>query len=594
MYGHDSKPSRIYGYNARAPHEGGDLVDEQLGLARVYRNAKIARERDRRVQVEEAVASRFPELAALKAAWDAAEARRQEIEAAVTLRNQQARRRTGTAEDRKAVKDARQAANEAKAAYKPARKAAFEDPALKAALDEVDSRAKDDMKEIYAGRTDPRIGNLYWGTKLLVDQALSKIRTGAPPEFKRWNGEGAVAVQCQGGLPWTDALLGTSALVRVQIESLETRPTHNKRGQPIPMADPNSRRSRSPTRNSARAVVWVRVGSQGPGGRLPVWAKVRVHLHRHPPADSRIKWVYLRRTYTGFGPRWIVQFVLDNETEAAWAQPDRATEGVAGLDLGWRKVDGGLRVAFLADGSGATETIVLSDDHIAMWEHAQSLQAIRDRNFDAIRARLVEWFARAEALPVWGGRWKLMSLDRWKSPNRLAAVVNHWRDHRFPGDPEIFEVMEAWRKQDRHLHDWSREEVRKADDKRRHLYRAAAKRVAQRYQTIKIEKLDLTKLRRKAAAADEESGREAKHWMNVAAVGILRQYVREAVANVQEVLAVNTTKSCHECGTVNEFDAKANLFFTCRGCGHLWDQDHNAAMNLRDGEPVAVQEPAAP
>jgi len=40
------------------------------------------------------------------------------------------------------------------------------------------------------------------------------------------------------------------------------------------------------------------------------------------------------------------------------------------------------------------------------------------------------------------------------------------------------------------------------------------------------------------------------------------------------------TKTCHACGSLEDFDAEASIYHTCSQCGARWDQDENAAKNM--------------
>ena len=54
---------------------------------------------------------------------------------------------------------------------------------------------------------------------------------------------------------------------------------------------------------------------------------------------------------------------------------------------------------------------------------------------------------------------------RWRSPDKLSALVWIWKDRRFAGDSAIFGALDAWRRGEicedgrrhggeRHYHDW--------------------------------------------------------------------------------------------------------------------------------------------
>jgi transposase len=81
-----------------------------------------------------------------------------------------------------------------------------------------------------------------------------------------------------------------------------------------------------------------------------------------------------------------------------------------------------------------------------------------------------------------------------------------------------------------------------------------------------------------AADAEGIELRTTNH--RIAAVGRLRQFVREKAGEYQEVDRKHTTKRCHACGSVEDFDAARELEHSCSACGEIWDQDYGAAKNL--------------
>jgi transposase len=59
---------------------------------------------------------------------------------------------------------------------------------------------------------------------------------------------------------------------------------------------------------------------------------------------------------------------------------------------------------------------------------------------------------------------------------------------------------------------------------------------------------------------------------------------RRTAVRVVGIKARNTTKACHVCGRVEEWNVAKKIVHTCI-CGATWDQDHNAAVQiLRAGQ----------
>jgi hypothetical protein len=565
-FGNSSKPSRIFSYGALPPdHE--DLVVAQMRVANRYRSALVELERVRRGRALDALRARFPEVPALEAEVEALRERIAQVEAAVKVRNAAARRRRATAEERAELRGLRERRREVYADLK-ARKA-WDDPGLQPDLEAVEKWAKEEALALRARFAHPADGEgppLYWPTYLEVEDSLRGARRGAPPVFRRFTGEGQVSMQLQKGLPVPDLLACTDTRLRLEVQ------------------DAGKRHYR----------LWLRIGSEG---RAPLWAKVPIILHRDLPADARIKWARLLRRHCGTHWRWQVQFVLERDEWPA----DAASGGACGIDLGWRLVSKGLRVAFWAGDDGRSGELVIPHADLARWRKADDLTSIRDRNFNAARDALAAWVRGGVALADWL-RVELTHLHQWRSPARLAALLWRWNGARyergrevpwqpppgfegvpgfgrFPGDGEIFARLWAWRKQDRHLYDWLANNREKAVRWRDDLYRRFARELTGRYYTVVFERTDWREMvALPAADAEGVELRTSNH--RIAAVGRLRQFVREKAGEYQEVDPKHTTKRCHACGSLEDFDAARELEHPCSACGEVWDQDHNAAKNL--------------
>jgi hypothetical protein len=565
VYGHDSKPSRVYAFKALAP-AGADLDTalEQLRLAHRYGNALVEIERRRRGRVDDLLRARAPAVAGLAPQLEAIEAEVEAAEAVVKRARIVARRRdAATPEQRAALAGLRTRRKDLRAALKEARAAAFADGTLRADLDAIGADADAEQR---AARAECGV---FWGTYLFIEQCHKDDRKGAPPRFKPWRGEGALAVQLQHGLPWPGVLLCGDTRLRVEI-----RP-HG------PAADPASARSRT----KARADLYFRVGSIG---RAPLWCRTTVHVHRRPPADAAVKWAYLHRRKVGPRALWEFRLVLACDD---WDRDDWAPSGAVGVDLNWRSLPAGLRVATSVGSDDESEHLFIPREWLRAWHQVESLRSIRDRNFDPARDRLAAWLAAAVAVPDWL-RERTEHLARWRSAGRLSALVWHWKDARFEGDADIYECMEAWRKQDKHLHVWEASLHRKACRRRDDLYRKFAARLSRRYHTVHLEDIDYQALR-VVPPPDVADEPYARLYARIAAPGRLAAFLRERFAAAVKVPAAYTTLRCSACAregweTLWECDTAAKVMHTCPVCGYTLDQDVNAATNLLNTDPGAV------
>lgn len=417
-------------------------------------------------------------------------------------------------------------------------------------------------------------GNSYLKVEAAVESAVE--RTIGLPGFKRWSGgSGQVAVQIQMGCTWQEMLSGSGRVGGLL------------KAEPLPC-------NRTSEKSARPWLFSIRVGSDEQ--RKPVWAKVMVYLHPtfKIPYDGRIMGVSLvrralphhRMSNGRYEPRfdWSMQFTVRVSEEKP-----RATSGACGIDLGWRLVDGGLRVAYLVGSDGHHEELILPTSLVDRWEKSESIQSIRDRSFNEIRAKLLAWMAAAPQ-PEWFVE-QTEHLAQWKSLGRLSRLVASWEERRIDGDGEIFVEMTKWRDQDFHLWQYGAENLLKAQRIRLHIYRNFARRLAMRYGKIFVEDCDWRQIAKKVRVDKNKSNAGAKTYMRIASVGKLRDLLKQDGATMVD--STDTTKKCHACGSIEEFDHAKELIHSCGSCSLVWDQDYNAAVNLLTGG-VESGEPEVP
>lgn len=577
-------PSRVYAFGAKLQREDVATVNEVIYKAHRYRNKLVEIERDRRERSNALVLKLYPnlDLAALEAAAETAEAAVTEVEDQIKQRSVVERARTkATAEEKARLKELRAAAKAAKAAFREARKQAYGDPVVAAGVAEISAETLAKQKQAR------KESDLFWGTYCHVEAGCRDIGKGRPPKFRRWDERGALAVQIQKRgdyeLSWSDALACKSDWFRLEILPVPTEQRFNKRGLPIPMPDPNSKLSQK----HKRAIAWLRVGTDGSGKKSqPVWLKVPFILKREPRHDPKVKWVRLQQELIGRTRRWELQFVLSLKNEADWRHPGTATEGEVGIDVNWRSVKEGLRIAYAVGSDGQEFTLILPREWLKFWQKVDDLRSIRDQNFNIIRAELAAWikdFRKKGSLPEWFED-RAAYLAQWKSSDRLSALVWLWRNQRFAGDDAIYAKCEAWRVQDRHLHEWQAHQSRKIVKRRNKLYRVWIAELRCLYKTVKLESTSWAKLA-EVPLPDEPLEKAARVYSRIAAPGRFSELLREMFAASIDVAPEYSTKRCHHCGKINNVDFAKRIHHVCCGCKEVWDQDRNAAYNHLSYQP---------
>lgn len=551
------KAVRVYRFGLASPIEGGDEVRRQMRLAHEYRNKLVEIERARRAELRQAI-SGYGDIAALEAAVATADAALM----AIVKKQKAARARDRSFKADAAFKGelsaARAAKREAVVKLREARSAIRGSAELSASKSEIEFRYAEKRRQARAAC------GVYWGTYLLIESADEAARK-APlydgaepndPKFVRWTGEGMIGVQVQGGALLRDA----HRLLAIDL------------AMPPPGADPRSKRS------ARRQYVTLafRIGSTE--RKEPVWARFPMVQHRPVPDDAIVKMatVSLRR----IGPReeWSVNITVELPVAAQRRCED--TDSKVAVDIGWRLVDGGLRVAAWRGSDGDHGFLVLPQGDVhARLRKVEDLRSIRDKSFNAARDALSLALSRTTVeLPEWMKQ-ETRTLGQWRSAGRLAALIKRWRSRRFEGDAEMYGAAEAWRYQDHHLWEWQTSLHAKTLRHRRDVYRTFAARLAKRYGRLIVEDFDLRDVARRSQGEGENE--TARYSRQVASTSELRLALVNAFRGYHDsVPAQNTTKTCHACGSVEEWDQAADVVHTCASCGTTWDQDDNAARNL--------------
>lgn len=449
------------------------------------------------------------------------------------------------------------------------RKAAYKREDVKASLKELDKQEYEEARALWLA------SGLYWcnheEVKLAWQQARHK--PGAL-RFHAWLRErGKVTVRWQSGLPVADAFVDNLQLRLAPVDEVAYI-------SPI----------RAERRRAARSVVSIRVASED---RKPVWLTLPCVLHRQLPPDGVIRSASILRERIATYYRWkLVVLVEQGASKAAMSPCPR--NGAVGIDIGWRRLPSGLRVAYWHDDEGRNGEIRLPERWLVGMCQVENLRGIRDTAFNVVRTELAAWLKQQEQLPAWL-REATEHISQWRAIGRLAGLCLRWREQRFEGDGTIFPQLEEWRRRDKHLYEYEGNLRDRLLRQRREQYRIFAAGLARQYSEVRLEEFDLRPI---ARVKDNGKGKElpeaARHYRQWAAVSTLRLAIENACkregVNLVKVDAMNTTRRCQACGAVDVFDAARILSPTCPECGMIIDQDWRAAINiLSQTEAVLVQ-----
>jgi hypothetical protein len=226
---------------------------------------------------------------------------------------------------------------------------------------------------------------LYWGTYQHAEDGVSASFRATPvgDDVATWypRGEGCAAVHLQPARPLADddEWIRIGPIVRHGSEI-------DKSGR---------------VRPARHREVLLRVGSTG---RRPRWAVVHVLMHRAIPAGAVVSWAVVKLRRVGSKSRWTLCVTVGGvpasgrSTDRMRASSAGRESRCAGVDIGWRRVDGGVRIASWWGSDGRSGEVVIPDRVLSADDKADSLRAIRDRNKNALRSE-IQAFARSLRAP---------------------------------------------------------------------------------------------------------------------------------------------------------------------------------------------------
>lgn len=592
---------RIPPGSVRVPRQrfaGHDLATHQMLMAHQFQNNLVKLERDRRGAVEAAIETEVPRVQELRLEAEAASERVGELRKQLTAANIAAQAKRSDPQLVAAIREAKTVSAAAWTAYRTFRQAQFTVPAVKEAIAEVDEAFDLAKKEC---RTQATEEGLYWATSLQVMQRVKK--TGFPPKFHIWEGEGTISVQFQRKPDKSSPrvpVLDSRGNPRIHPRSGKPM-MRNEGGSSLSVANiftPNSlfwieRREWHPPllwTTNEYATVHFRVGSDDDG--KPIWVQAPVILHRDFPPDGEVKWAHLSRRRVGTEFRWeLLVDIARPEWPEHPAGAERAKKGTVAVALGWRRMDDAIRVAEWVGSDGVRGSVLLPDDLVKQWEYLEGLESVRSRLFDADHAALLEWVSRAGPLPPeWQER--IRGLAQWNSPRRLARLVIWWRDHRVPGDEEIFRRLEGelvreegkrdrytgGRKQDKHLANWQAHLRSRLRGWRKDFYRQLAIDLSYQYKDVVVAEIDWNEIAENPEVEDDAD------WVNkrmrgFAACASLRDQLVHYLDEVA-VPAAHITVTCSTCAARMPAPGRSR-WVTCERCGvGRRDRAENAAENL--------------
>jgi hypothetical protein len=374
------------------------------------------------------------------------------------------------------------------------------------------------------------------------------LREGRELRFQAWDSTGKVTVRYQQGRAITGV---QGADRRLQFDPVD----------PLAWTSPR----RSERRKLARSKVRIRVGSDG---REPVWLELPVVLHRPLPEDGTVRSASVICEKVGSRERWRLLVTVARQERSVRQGPAVA------VDLGWRLLLDGLRVAYWEDERGDHGQLLLGPAVLWQFSKLNDLKSIQDQHLHVALDALGAW-SKTHQPPV---GIDLTHVCEWRKPWRLLHLYRAWKDCRVPDDESAFAALTAWKERHDHLHEWEANLRDQVIRHRKEIYRRFVAGLLRTHGQVFLEDLQIHAIARRDRP--EQDGRNYGGGMRVvAAVSLLGRLIHEH-GDCRRVSARHTTQECSWCGHAKEWDAAENILHRCEGCGRLFDQDRNAARNI--------------
>lgn len=556
-----------------------DVDDELWRMNRLW-NKLVEIERDNRERYRQIV-SASPALADITAQIGALQ---EEREALILDRNRRraavrSKAKANTAEQDTRIKDIKAELaplyGEAKALAAEAR------GQQKPQLDSLELQRKEAVKQAR------QQSGLFWSNYNAVIDAYNSARQkalkeGAELKFRRFGWEGRLVNQIQGGLSVEDLFACKHSQVGIRLAG-------ESRGRPAGVLYVTAYTGRDAGGKHLRRVVDFPIILHRPIPDGALIKSVSVNIRRCSPTLVR-RPIGLE---DGAGlergiPEYSVTF-----TCRAPGEGNASGTAAAGLNIGWKRVVGGLRVATVAFSDGGLEHLILRGPWIAGVERVKALKSSLDDATNAIHEVLRQ---ALKHLPVWsedGPRveglcetdHRLLSVIK-RAPKAPARAMDTlaWRLKEVSNMPFVSvlaEQIEVWRKS-RKRKTLEMDGLRsKLTRQRKDLYRVFAKHLVDRAGAVA---LDATSYRaaaqvRRPDGEDTDLHQLARTQRVMAAPFELRLAIEQAFmkrgGRVERY--AGEINRCESCGSKN---ITGELILTCHQCGNRFDVDENAARNL--------------
>jgi hypothetical protein len=407
---------------------------------------------------------------------------------------------------------------------------------------------------------------LWWGNYNAVVRSFERARSAAMRggnTMRRRSGgdDGRITNTLQGGAEVDSLYDGSLSQVMV-------RPPSGLAWS----ADSRGERRRL-QRTTLSATVFVRDGER----RTVTWPLI---MHRPIPPDCRVKEVIITRRRSGGRWRWAASFMC---TRPAAPGSTPTISRRVGIDIGWRRVPEGLRVATVLASGEEPRFVILPGDLIESFTLIDELQArVRATTLQGLDL-LQSTDAKAYSQPFQDLLREYQSI-----PEKKAAHLKEFcQGAFFLEQPEeaIGVNIVAWRKEFKRAWTWLSNQRRKAIARRNHFYQNVAIDVLHDVSEIVVNDVRVGEIAARKPLVPDRSffPNRANYYRNISAPSELIRTLKLQAAKRGINFVKREAESpvrCPECGSTSRKTRADALPQICANCDTSFDQDVAACQSL--------------
>ncbi|MCJ2072154.1 transposase [Methylobacterium sp. J-030] len=339
-----------------------------------------------------------------------------------------------------------------------------------------------------------------------------------------------------------------------------------------------SAESRGERRREQRTVLTATVFVRDGERRVVTWPMI---MHRPIPPECRLKEVIITRRQVGGRWRWAASFMCTRPAKPLAPVP--ANSKRLGVDIGWRRIPAGLRVATVLAIGEEPRFVVLPNDLIESFSLIEDLQKrVRSSTIQGL-----DLLQNADA-KAYAQKFRVLLHQYQSIEDKNAAHLKVFCKGAFFLEQQrelIAPDLVAWRIEHLKLSTWLANQSRKCVGRRNHIYHNIAVNLLNDISEIVMNDIKFGEIAsRRTAVAEGAFFPNRVHWYrNIAAPSELMRILKLQAARHGITFIKREADSpvrCPGCGSTSRKTRADAILQICTNCGTSFDQDVATCQSL--------------